>query len=435
MVLYCRQITPRIAYIASWLGNYLFASPLNIVTNPLTVPEGSYTLNYSDQLLSIPNYQVLPHGLLEQAEIRDQKIIASEIDGLPVFFINNGQHSFDLLAAIFYFITRYEEYLPHEKDMYGRYAHINSIAFKQGFLNRPLVDEWMLDLKQKLQQSFPEIQFAERSFNYLPTFDVDIAWSYLHKGLLINTAGLLKNLVQRQWTFLGERLQTMFGLKPDPFAVFPDLAVLHKQYNLQPVFFFLLAEKRIGYDKNIAPKNTAFQSLIRQLSIRYKTGIHLSWQASQQPSVMQLEKQLLESICGKQITANRMHYINFHLPQTFEQLEALDIYQEYSMGYGSINGFRASTCTPYQWYNLAKEAETILTIFPYAYMEANSIFEQKDDQETALKELQHYHDIVLKAKGTLITIFHNHLIGRSAEGRKCWQVYERFVANNFKQQQ
>ena len=67
-------------------------------------------------------------------------------------------------------------------------------------------------------------------------------------------------------------------------------------------------------------------------------------------------------------------------------------------------------------------------------MEANSIFEQKDDPETALKELQHYHDIVLKVNGTLITIFHNHLIGRSSEGRKWWQVYESFIANNFKKQ-
>ncbi len=86
---------------------------------------------------------------------------------------------FDIFAATFYLLSRYEEYLPHEKDMYGRYAHENSLAFKEGFLKLPLINIWLRDFAGSIRklniQSF-NIQFS--TFNFLPTYDIDIAYSY-----------------------------------------------------------------------------------------------------------------------------------------------------------------------------------------------------------------------------------------------------------------
>lgn len=430
MFLYCDIITPRIQYIAAWLGNYLFNKPLVLINDYNQLPAGSFVINYSNDQIPFSAYHIVPEGLLFEQTVSEKHISLTNTEKFPVLFAGHNGHPFDILSAIFYLLSRYEEYLPHQKDEYGRYAHKNSLAFQNGFLNRPLVDEWVQDLKEKLTQAFPGLSFIKRTFSYIPTYDVDLAWSYLNKGVARSAAGLLKQIIKGEWVPAKERLNALRSIK-DPFDVFEDLELLHEKFDLQPAYFFLLAAKNRGYDKNISPFNRNYQQLITHIASQYKSGIHLSWQAYRNPQLMRQEKQLLEDCVGSEVTANRMHYIKFDLPQTYEKLESLGISEDYSMGYGSINGFRASTCTPYVWYNLALEKTSSLTLFPFAYMEANSIFEQKDDPETALKELQHYSDIIKKVNGMFITIFHNHLIGRSADGRKWWYVYEQFLQHNF----
>jgi hypothetical protein len=170
--------------------------------------------------------------------------------------------------------------------------------------------------------------------------------------------------------------------------------------------------------------------MLQSLAGKYRTGIHFSWKASGSKKIMEQEAGMFKKITGESPSVNRMHYINFHLPGTYEQLLSMGIKEDYSMGYGSINGFRAGTCNPFQWYNLAKETSTSLTIFPFCYMEANSIFEQKDDPATGLAEMQHYHDTIKKHGGVIISIFHNHLVGLNKTGRAWMRIYRCFLEKN-----
>ena len=43
---------------------------------------------------------------------------------------------------------------------------------------------------------------------------------------------------------------------------------------------------------------------------------------------------------------------------------------DYSLGYASLSGFRASICTPFKFYDLAKEQATRLVIYPFQIMDA-----------------------------------------------------------------
>ena len=86
------------------------------------------------------------------------------------------------LPPPFYLLSRYEEYLPHQKDMYGRYAHENSLAFRKGFLDHPLINTWMQLFEGRLKNKFPDtVPFTIRH-SLFPTYDIDIAWSYKQKG-------------------------------------------------------------------------------------------------------------------------------------------------------------------------------------------------------------------------------------------------------------
>jgi len=145
------------------------------------------------------------------------------------------------------------------------------------------------------------------------------------------------------------------------------------------------------------------------------------------------ETNLLQQMNGAPVTTNRFHYINFHLPDTFRRMlqHCESIVHDYSMCYGTINGFRAGSSRPYRWYNLVSDQSTSLIIHPTAWMDANCIFEEKLNPEESLKQLLAMCASVKAAGGDFVTIFHNHFIGRDENGRQWWNVYERFLASIF----
>ena len=120
--------------------------------------------------------------------------------------------------------------------------------------------------------------------------------------------------------------------------------------------------------------------------------------------------------------------------ETYRRLIGENITDDYSMGYGSINGFRASAASPFYWYDLKNEEKTSLLIHPFCYMEANSYFEQHLNAEQAAQELQDYHDVVRSVNGELITIFHNHFITEQKQWLPWRKMYVEFLQKNFSMQ-
>jgi hypothetical protein len=168
--------------------------------------------------------------------------------------------------------------------------------------------------------------------------------------------------------------------------------------------------------------------LIQKHSDRYSIGIHPSWQSGDDPEKLKIEILKLGHIAGKQISSSRQHYIRFTLPKTYRQLIDLGIESDFSMGYGSINGFRASVTSPFFWYDLEREEQTKLLLYPFCFMEANSFYEQKYSAQKAFEELKYYFDIVRSVNGTLITIWHNSFLGTAKKFKGWREVYEQFIS-------
>ena len=115
------------------------------------------------------------------------------------------------------------------------------------------------------------------------------------------------------------------------------------------------------------------------------------------------------------------------LPETYQSLLAAGIQHDYSMGYGSINGFRASYAGSFYWYNLVEECATVLCINPFCFMDANSFFEQKQNIRQTAAELNEYFMVCKQVQGKFITIFHNNILGSAAPFTGVAPMYARFV--------
>ena len=422
VLIYTKNSTSRLRYICHFIFKDLLNKDFAIVSDAEVFKNtDGIKINYSNTNICEKEMQVLPVGLLFEQHITAQKIECVDINNQKAFFKTSAtDFPFDIFAASFYLLSRYEEYLPHQKDMYGRYAHENSLAFKEGFLNIPLINIWAKDFATAIQKRFQSFNFQLSTFNFQPTYDIDIAYSYHHKGLIRNVGGFLKAPSL-------ERIKVLVGLNRDPFDSYDWLNTLHEKYQLSPVYFFLLAAKNSLFDKNISPTTMGMQQLVGNIANKYTIGIHPSWQSGDEAALLKKEKQLLETMSEKPVTISRQHYIRFNLPEGYRRLSEVDITDDYSMGYGSINGFRASVASAFNWYDLEKEETTDLRIHPFCYMEANSYYEQKLTPKAAFEELMHYYNICKQSSGSLITIWHNHMLG-SGKLYKGWgETYEKFL--------
>lgn len=428
MILFSVIITPRLQYITEFIAQEMLGEGFQLTDDvEIYKAYNGAKINYSADAITSGEFSLKPCPLLFETGVRDQSIVCSQNNNYKAFFATSGDFSFDIFAASFYLLSRYEEYLSYEKDMYGRYAFENSLAYKEGFLNLPLVNIWLKDFCNVLIQKFPAIKLRQRQFSFIPTYDIDMAWSYKHKGPLRNLGGYLKDLFTGDWKMFNERLRVLSGKEMDPFDSFGWMNKLHEKYHLKPYYFFLLAARKARYDKNIDPTNKAMQALIADHLIRYPVGIHPSWQSGDDTNKLATEISTLAKITGNAVTASRQHYIRFTLPDTYRVLIEKGIRFDFSMGYGSINGFRASVASAFYWYDLEKEMQTELLLFPFCYMEANSFYEQQDTPQQALAEMIHYNEQVKAIDGLYMMIWHNSFLGTASLYKGWREVYEEFI--------
>jgi hypothetical protein len=428
LVVYAPQITARLAYI---IQTVLPGAAVTDSKDQIQL-KGKYCLNYSNEVIT-GSFRIVPHGLLSQKDIVAQHLQISYWEELPVFFKTEGDIPFDIFAAAFYLLSRYEEYLPHTLDQYGRYSHTNSMAYKEGFLKQPLVNLWLKKLSQKLQHFTHDSRFTthDSRFTFIPTYDIDEAFSYLHKPLWKNVLGFYRDLLQGKFEQVMERGNVYSGRKKDPYDTFEWIHTLHEKFGLQPIYFLLTILKRGAYDKNLSAHSKALQQLYRGLAVKNAIGLHPSWQSGTEEELLEKEKSFLQKLIQQPVTISRNHYLRFTLPGTYRRLVTAGMTGDYSMAYGGVNGFRASYCLPFYWYDLERETTTTLRIHSFCFMEASSYFNQGYTAEQAAEEIQYYHDIVKGGNGEFITLFHNHFLTEQPQWREWREMYEAFLLKNF----
>jgi hypothetical protein len=295
--------------------------------------------------------------------------------------------------------------------MYGRYAHEQSIAFQNEFLHRPIIDEWIKQFMLCLLSYFPELIPKSNQFRHLATYDIDESYAYQYKPVWKQLGGVFRDLFYGRFDWVGERFRTLFGIQQDPYDSFSMLEQLHASIGNRPICFIHAGEKNGRYDKNFSPRYPEQQRLIRSLAAWSDLGLHPSWQTGDQVGLLSEEKKSLETVINRPVHQSRQHYIRFHLPSTYHQLIDAGITDDYSMGYGSVNGFRAGTSRSFQWFDLSRNINTSLRIHPFCYMEANSYFECKQSVDEAETEWRELEKLVRSVNGQMITIWHNIFLG------------------------
>ena len=425
VLVYTHQISPRVRYAFNMLFQQFLSCEVRFTAQveEFIAYDGvkiSYTKNPLGSELFFRS-----HSILFEKGIVNQEIHVKSWKGQKIFFeqTENSAMPFDVFAAGFYLLSRYEEYLPHIKDRYHRFPAKESLAYKNGFLKIPIIEYWLKELVLVIQSKFPHFKPASRQFKFINTIDVDNAYCYLEKGLLRTVGAICRSLLQFDFDPIPKRIRVLLGKEKDPYDTFDYLLGLQKKHDFESIYFFLLAD--YGHnDKNITHTSKKFQTLVKTMADYVKVGIHPSWASNTDNHKLTKEINRLEAIVNREVIRSRQHFLRLDLPTTYRRLIDLGILQDYTMGYASQVGFRAGTSLPFYFYDLDMEIQTALMVHPFAVMDGtlNEYMELPvDDAQYLIKELLDY---VKEVDGVFISLWHNETVSDNRHWKDWKQVYE-----------
>ena len=407
LLIYSHKITPRLKYVFKHVCTRILGIPVTFTSIiEEFIAHDSLKMSYAKQALS-NEISVRSHDIIFEQGLSDIDIQVQDWDRTKCFFFigDKGVIPFDIFAASFYLLSRYEEYLPHVKDKYGRFTAEESLALKNGFLDQPVIDIWAFKFKAVLQSRYPDYEFPKRSYSVKPVIDVPSAYNFKLKGIMRSFGGTVKDLAEFKFKRLYYRYMVLLGLKHDPYDTFKY--IINKQKHSKSKFevFFLIGDYST-FDKGINAQKKKFVSLIKMVADYCNVGLKASYFSLDNLEVLKKEKLRMEAIINTSLTSSRNSFSKLNLPESYRNLVTLEIMEDYTMGYVNHLGFRAGTCTPFFFYDLDYEVQTPLKITSYhlmdsALLKTTSLLDKK-------KELNNIISQVEAVNGQFVPVFHNY---------------------------
>jgi hypothetical protein len=434
IVILCNAAGNRLRYVADFLESTL-AIKVQISIKPassseihalLQKPENC-VIHYGNQPLE-GAFNIFEASLVGEYKIRPQVPAVIVKDNLTLIFPAPAGFDlpFDLFSAIFYLLSRYEEYLPFAPDQYGRFDAKQSLAFQHGFLEKPVVDQWLILFKSILEKRFPTLKFSRQEFRFVSTIDVDYPWAYLHKGFVHTAGGFIKHCLKFNFSELRQRTDVLRNRRPDPYDTYDYIRQIEQQYNFRSMFFFLLGNCG-KYDTNYALSSPQFSKLLNDLKADRVIGIHPSFKSNKSLNLLKFEFNRLTRFLGKEPEISRQHFLMLRLPDTYRNLISLNVQTDYSMGYASRIGFRAGTSRPFRFYDLIRDEATSLVIHPFVVMDVTMRQYMNLSPGEATAKIGHLLESVRAVNGVFTSIWHNDSLSEHGVWRGWRVVFEEMV--------
>ncbi len=420
--IFTNKIVPRLEYVATIIMGDILGLKWEVVDDKRKL--GKYpVINYSSD--NIPgSFRIDPDPLLFEKGVSQREIITDTWLNLPIFFLtpDSSDIPFDIFAASFYMVSRYEEYSDFKADIHGRFPASLSFACKNGFTDIPVVDMWAREFVKVLLKKFPTLTFRRNEYRALLTVDVDVPFAYLGRNLFRSIGGVIRDFAHKNEN-IADRYHVIANDKEDPYETFDYIIEKAEETHTESRFFFSMGDHS-DYDKNPSWRNTRYRELIKGIISRYPPGLHPSYYAAKDESLLEKEQAHLSKITVKNIISSRFHYLRLFMPSSYRRLLNSGITEDFSMGWHDEPGFRAGIARPYYFYDLLEDTQTILKIVPFQVMDVTLYQYKKYDpvkSEEVIGKLIHN---TKKVGGLFVSIWHNTSLLESLEWREWRNVFE-----------
>ena len=336
----------------------------------------------------------------------------------------------DIFAACFFMLTRWEEYVNKNRDYHDRFPAYESLAYKQGFLDRPIVNEYAEELKNKLLKLDNNLKFKTHNFNLILTHDVDSLLKYtsFKSGIREIIGAIVKKKdIKLAISNILQKIKVSLGIQKDPFDTFDWLMDKSEALGLKSRFYFM-SGGITKYDNRYKIDESKALEVIEKIKKRgHIIGFHPSYNAYNNFEQFKKEKDLLEKTVGLKITEGREHYLRFEVPTTWQIWEDNGMLVDSSCGYADKEGFRCGTCYEYSVFNILTRKKLNLKERPLIVMEGSFITYQPNIKPTEMeKKIKYLINQVKQYNGNFVFLWHNSSFN-TAQWQKYQNIYERVL--------
>ena len=423
ILVYTPKITARLNFIFRHIFNNVLLVDVKF-TSQLEefIAFNGAKFSYADKALG-KEFYVKSHPLLFQQSIKDIEVKLSYWDRTPVFFeVQDSSIPFDIFAAGFYLLSRYEEYFPHKLDMHGRYDYKNSVLSRHKLLNMPILEIWVEKFKFALQEKYPDLQFPEKSFYFEPLINVSMARLFQHKSFLRQFFGGINDILHFRLLRFIRRNKVLFFGKKDPYDTFDEILRIKNKYKHPLTFFHLLSGYNL-FDHNISKNKNTYRRQIKFTADYGDTGLLASYYSSDDEGKIEKEIKDLEDIIHRDLQKIRAHFNRISIPNTYQIYNNEEIKHDYSMGYNHKLGFRAGTCTPFRFYDIENETETSLVLHPVSVSDVMLHHQYRYSYKKALRIMIEQGELIRQYGGHYYPVFHNFILSDEKEWKKWNDLY------------
>lgn len=419
---------------------YVFSTLFNILGIDISFKEISLgysddilIINYSNEILNRKNViNIKPSYLFSDYYLEMEsmpKLPLKKHNGFPVIYLSKEDNkecyvkenndslitNMDIIQSSFFMLTRYEEVLLWDqvkRDIYDRFPAKESMAYKEEFLDTPIVNEYIEWLWQWID-SFNlgykrKNKWGKHDFAACLTHDVDMPFKYTYpvKNDIKNLRFKKTTLAYRD-IFL--HILSDIRYKNDTFYTFDYIRKMEKKYNFSSSFYFM-AGGETNYENFYKIDDERIVRLIHELNEdNCEIGYHYSFNSFDNLELRKEEKNLLNKYVKKKIYGGRNHYLRFKAPESWRISEKVGLIYDTTLSYAERLGFRCGICTPYKVFDIIQNKELNLWEVPLIVMEGTL----KDKRymnlpcDKAYYEIKKKIDIVKKYKGVFTLLWHN----------------------------
>jgi hypothetical protein len=314
----------------------------------------------------------------------------------------------DIFSSSFFMLTRWEEYVNNEKDVYNRFLAKYSVAHKNNFLCRPVVNEYVEMLWNMLL--FLKINIDRKKLNYqlVLTHDVDQPyWSQRNIFKKVCKDLLTKKNINYITNSIDVYIKSKKNIELDPYNNYDYLMDLSEKNNVKSHFFFTSANKSkfdIGYKIN----SNIIKNLIKHIEERdHIVGFHPGYYSYNNEEIWKKEFEFLNNHVKTPLKCGRQHYLRFEVPLTWQFWENNNFEWESSMTYSDKEGFRCGTCYEFNVFNILTGKKLSLKEKPLIVMEGSFFQYQNISHNEIINKVITLKEIVKKYKGNFILLWHN----------------------------
>jgi len=314
----------------------------------------------------------------------------------------------DIFASSFFMLTRWEEFVNPARDNFGRFPGNESVAFKNNFINRPIVNEYVDFLWNLFKYLGFNGEMRKREFKIMPTVDVDQLFRYHNfTKVAIQTLRFIgKGKISKTWEYLGGYFKTIMGNALDPFNTYNKLMLSSERINTKSYFFFLSGVSKEDGESPMKDKRlTKILDCIR--SRGHYIGFHAGFDTFDNPVLWKKAKNNLDEVTGFKNKFGRQHYLRFDVPLTWNIWEESKMEWDCTLGYATVPGFRCGTCFEFSVFNILRREQLNLKEYPLLIMDVTLKYYLGLTSQEAIDTIREIKTNVKKFNGNFVFLWHN----------------------------